>query len=241
MELVLSILSLPQKLGLRVLWMSPDYINQERLCYGTAADISSPKSSCLSTPKVYCLFMLLVNGAYSIPVTPETRLAEGSPRTQQLSLCDRGRKWLKNPYELFTSLGWEANIMAKTSYIAFSIFTGPESLNWGWTEFRKGGDSLPVLFLDIMKKLYVLFHNTGSLECLQERYVFKKRKKTSLCLLRVDYHIDRMHFSSFSPLFKLYCTLNQCQVHSQSINSDLTYPAYILFAIFWHNVRVTTL
>lgn len=62
-----------------------------------------------STPKVYCLFMLLVNRAYSIPVTLGTRLAEGSPRTLQLSLCGRGRKWLKNSYELFTSLGGEAN------------------------------------------------------------------------------------------------------------------------------------
>ena len=141
MELVLSILSLPQKLGLRVLWKSPDYINQERLYYGTVADTSSPKSSCLSTPEVYCLFMILVNRAYSIPVTPGTRLAERSPRTQQLSLCDRGRKWLKNPYELFTSLGLDAKVMAKTSYVASSIFTGTESLNWGWTEFRRGGDT----------------------------------------------------------------------------------------------------
>ena len=77
----------------------------------------------------------------------------------------------------------------------------------------------------------------------QERYVFNKTKqnKTSLYFLKVDYHINRMHFSSLFPLFKLYCTLNQCQVHSQSINSDLTYPAYILFAIFSPDIRVTAL
>ena len=58
------------------------------------------------------------------------------------------------------------------------------------------------LFLDIMEKLYILFHNTGSLECLQERYVFKKRKNlTVLVKSRLSYKQNALFI--FLPPFKI--------------------------------------
>lgn len=112
------------------------------------------------------------------------------PRTQQLSLCGRGRRWLW----IFHSLRLERKqithhvSLAKTSYTASSIWKGTKSLNWvlepssgGEVGILVNNDNVnhpdPISqLLDIKKKLpEVLVHNTSSLEWLQESYAFKNK------------------------------------------------------------------